>query len=231
MFKVLWLVLSLLIVADARENPFVSFSATKNVTTHITEERADFNGTIHTLPSSARILKSVTLTFQNLDGSIGEDVVGVEQNVDWHKPIVVEYKKSAEESLPLPPVAKKESIKSVKQEPEKIVQSTPKLQQEAKVENFQLNDKISFTLGENEIRLFNKDIKIRDFLVTNPYKIVLDFKKDGVFSTKTISFQKAPFVSATMGDHDGFYRIAILLDGQYRYALEAFDGGYVIRLK
>lgn len=43
-------------------------------------------------------LKSVTLTFQNLDGSIGEDVVGVEQNVDWHKPIVVEYKEKARKS-------------------------------------------------------------------------------------------------------------------------------------
>jgi hypothetical protein len=40
-----------------------------------------------------------------------------------------------------------------------------------------------------------------------------------------------PFVLATMGDHDGFYRIAILLDGQYRYDIAKITEGYKINLK
>ena len=44
-------------------------------------------------------------------------------------------------------------------------------------------------------------------------------------------FKKASFVSATLGTHDGFYRIAILLDGHYRYDLQPFNGGYIIKLK
>ena len=72
---------------------------------------------------------------------------------------------------------------------------------------------------------------MRDFLITDPYKVVIDFKKESTYPTKTLEFQKAPFASATLGTHDGFYRIAILLDGQYRYDLQAFNGGYIIKLK
>lgn len=82
----------------------------------------------------------------------------------------------------------------------------------------------------NEIKIFTKDLKIRDFLVADPYKIVLDFKRTRSFATKTVDL-KNPFVLATLGEHKDFYRIAILLDGHYRYDLQTFEGGYSIKLK
>ena len=99
------------------------------------------------------------------------------------------------------------------------------------VSTFKLADDLSFYINQKEITIFTKDTKMRDFLIADPYKVVIDFKKVSSYATKTLEFQKAPFVSATLGDHDGFYRIAILLDGHYRYDIETFKGGYIIKLK
>jgi len=83
----------------------------------------------------------------------------------------------------------------------------------------------------NEISIFTKESKIRDFLIADPYKVVVDFKKESSFGTKTLNLATPPFVSATLGNHEGFYRIAILLDGHYRYDILPFNGGYIIKLK
>lgn len=42
--------------------------------------------------AGARILKSASITFQNIDGSISEDIIAGDQNVDWHYPLVLSSK-------------------------------------------------------------------------------------------------------------------------------------------
>ena len=39
---------------------------------------------------------------------------------------------------------------------------------------------------------------------------------------------KAPFSKIRMGNHDGYYRVVIELDGQYRYKLETQERDYTI---
>ena len=244
MQKILWLVLSLAVILEARENPFETSMSPQSVgkTTQIKDELADFTNTTLSLPSSARILKSASVTFQNLDGSISEEIVAIDQNVDWHLPLILSSQK-ADTTVPKPimqsSVAMPETPKNIEK---KVVSTPPLLKEESPVKNqmtanvamensFKLNDDISFFINQNEITIFTKDTKIRDFLIADPYKVVIDFKQINSYGTKTLEFKKAPFGSATLGSHDGFYRIAILLDGHYRYDLQAFNGGYVVKLK
>jgi hypothetical protein len=67
MQKILWLFLSLAVILEARENPFETGMSPQTVgqTTQIKDERTDFTNTTITLPSSARILKSASVTFKN----------------------------------------------------------------------------------------------------------------------------------------------------------------------
>ena len=241
MQKILWLFLSFVVILEARENPFETQMSPQIVgqTTQIKDERTDFQTASITLPSSARILKSASVTFQNLDGSISEEIIGIEQNVDWHLPLILSSQKKETPPSPSPvilPETKKMVEKKVVSAPAPTLETESATKKtislNSSTENsFKLNDDLSFFINQNEITIFTKELKVRDFLIADPYKIVVDFKKVNTYGTKTLEFQKAPFVSATLGSHDGFYRIALLLDGHYRYDLRAFNGGYIIKLK
>ncbi len=217
----------------ARENPFSlaldPLDAGK--TTQIQEERVEFNSTKITLPSSARILKSASVTFQNLDGSISEEIVAINQDVNWHYPLVLiaEKPKSFEPTLVEMMDAKKSQSQKIEQikMPKLEKSTTTSIKKSALAENVSVE-----VIDAKTIHIYSTDKKARDFLVTSPYKVVVDFLKEkSVFSTKTLELAKAPFVSVTLGDHDGFYRLAILLDGHYRYDIVPIEKGYAITLK
>ncbi|WP_051906678.1 MULTISPECIES: AMIN domain-containing protein [unclassified Sulfurospirillum] len=235
MQKILWLFLSLAMILEARENPFETSMSPQTVgkTTQIKDELTDFKSTTLTLPSSARILKSASVTFQNLDGSISEEIVAVEQNVDWHLPLLLSQKTETNASKPSVPVVTPPSIEKKDLPPAPLLkEEKPTTKVSANTGNtFKLNEDLSFFIHQNEITIFTKESKIRDFLIADPYKVVIDFKKVNAYGTKNLVFNQAPFVSATLGSHDGFYRIALLLDGHYRYDLQAFNGGYIVKLK
>jgi len=235
MQKILWLFLSLAVILEARENPFETSMSPQTVgkTTQIKDELTDFKSTTLTLPSSARILKSASVTFQNLDGSISEEIVAIDQNVDWHLPLMLSQKTETNAPIPSVPVVTPLPIEKKDLPPAPILkEEKPSSTANTNASNaFKLNEDLSFFINQNEITIFTKESKIRDFLIADPYKVVIDFKKVNAYGTKSLEFNKAPFVSATLGSHDGFYRIALLLDGHYRYDLQAFNGGYIVKLK
>lgn len=216
----------------ARENPFSlaldPLDAGK--ATHVKEERAEFNSTKITLPSSARILKSASVTFQNLDGSISEEIVAINQDVNWHYPLILiaDKPKSFEPTL----VEMMDAKKAQSQKIEQI--KMPKLEKSTQImKNTTLAEGVSIeVIDAKTIHIYSSDKKARDFLVSSPFKVVVDFLKEkSVFSTKTLELSKAPFVSVTLGNHDGFYRLAILLDGHYRYDIMPIEKGYAVTLK
>ncbi|MBN2871044.1 MAG: AMIN domain-containing protein, partial [Campylobacterales bacterium] len=53
-----------------RENPFFPISDTRHVTSNIPDTKPPLDTLRYHLPDQARLLKEVTLTFQNLDGTI-----------------------------------------------------------------------------------------------------------------------------------------------------------------
>jgi hypothetical protein len=192
----------------ARENPFVPLKSSKDIgeATSIKDTRKEFVAQSITLPSSARILKSMELHYQNLDGSIESKVVLIDKNIDWHDEFVLQklQDKSVTMQEPIPSISDEEEQSEVKIEIKKSVDFQNRL---------------------------TKDKKLRDFLVTDPYKIVIDFKKDLSFTTKNFLVDVKPFRKVVFGNHNGYYRLVIELDGQYLYNLEETEEGYQIRVK
>ena len=199
----------------ARENPFepVKTSTTTGKATYKQDTMKNFQEIKTQLPSSARILKKVEFVFQNLDGSIETKSLGVDKKIDWHDEFVVKKANDAIKSMPTLP-------KSMSMKNETKPRTT-----------IEFKDIVSFSISDKAIQIQTADEKIRDFLVTDPHKIVLDFKKEISFYTKVYNLKTKFFKSIAIGKHDGYYRVAIELDGKYLYNLKKVSKGYLINLK
>ena len=221
----------------ARENPFemADASIAEGKATQIEEKRTNFESATLKLPSSARILKSVSITFQNLDGSISEEVQGIDKDVDWHNTLTLQSLKNIlnkpHDETPIalavstPPALTKKSDVSI---PKKDIIN---ISVNSKSNEFIFSDFIRLDINDKQLKILTHDTKVRDFLINDPYKVVVDFQRISSFATKTLSLQKAPYMSASLGNHDNFYRVAIALDGQYRYDIQKVEDGYLISLK
>jgi len=205
------LILIVLSVA-ARENPFEAISTSKTIgkATYKKDIIENFTSVKVQLPSTSRILKSVEFHFQNLDGSIESKKIKIDKKIDWHDELVV--KKLADDLYP----------------PDTPVLSAPK---KNKIKKITFKNIIIFSLDGKSLQIQTKDKKIRDFLVSDPYKIVVDFKKEVSFYTKVYNLKTKYFKSITIGKHSGYYRVVIELDGKYLYSKEKVKDGYIFRLR
>lgn len=199
----------------ARENPFafIETAGTTGKATYKKDTRENFSQEQFSLPSTARILKTIEFSFQNLDGSIETKSINVDKKIDWHDALVIKKLNEVEENIQAP-----------------VDTVIPKVVQKKKTEiNFK--NIALFTVSDKEFHVKTTDNKIRDFMVTNPYKVVLDFKNDIAFYTKNYALKTKYYKSITVGNHDGYYRVAIELDGKYQYDLQKVEDGYLINLK
>jgi len=85
------IVLFLLVITflSARENPFIPVVTNEN---NNLIKRQTFKEINTTLPSDARILKSVTFTYQTLTGSILTKTINIDKAINWHSPIYISQK-------------------------------------------------------------------------------------------------------------------------------------------
>jgi len=212
--KLIFILLILSVSLIARDNPFSSVKDLQGMGKAITikDTRENFSEVKMILPSTARILKEVELHYQNLDGSIQSKTIKIDEKIDWHDELVLQKIKDT----------KKRYIEPIKVE-------EPMSEPNQKVLNFK--DIISFAINDKKLHVTTDDVKIRDFLITNPYKIVLDFKRELAFTTKKFNLTTTKFKDITIGKHDGYYRVVILLDGQYKYTLQKINNGFIITLK
>ena len=180
----------------ARDNPF--FPADPNAiqvtTSNRVEVLAPFSTQNISLPNSARAVKAITITYQNLDGSIANETMDLNNKIDWHEPFVVTQKQTHL-------VEKEKSKKS-------------------KVINAKF---IKFSSSGKKMNIITKDKLLRNFMLTNPHRVVMDFSRNTSFRPKHFSINKAPFKKIRMGNHDKYYRVVIELDGQYKYKLQASE--------
>lgn len=68
----------------SRENPF---KPVVSGDTQVVIQKTNFSSAKMTLPDSARVLKSITLNYQNMDGTISKKTLKINQAIDWHYPI------------------------------------------------------------------------------------------------------------------------------------------------
>ncbi len=214
MIRFLLLSLFILVTLNARENPFFASSGEKDIPFTSNENRTKLplkRATI-SLPAQARVLQKVTLEYQNLDGSIEKKSIELDNAVDWHLPVFISQSYNEEE---------KNNTTKLKR---KISKKTDNYNEIAS------NKYVKFYSSNKTLKLVTEDKLLRSFLLVNPHRIVLDFKRDSNMKSYSKNISKNIFTKVRIGNHDGYYRVVIELDGLYRYKVNKIDTGYRILL-
>jgi hypothetical protein len=197
-------------------NPFFppkeSEQSTTTITTNTPQRHEPLRQATISLPSSARILKEISVEYINLDGSTERKSIAVDNTIDWHLPLVISQANVNNTVMNSTAVSEKE-IKVDSKDKELV--------------NFKF---ISFSSKGKTIRINTKDKYLRNFLIVNPYRIVVDFKSDKNFNSFTKMLPNSIVKSIRVGNHDDFYRVVLELDGQYRYTFSQDANGCVLLL-
>ena len=210
MIKLLFTLLFLQIFLEARDNPF--FPSKGELDIPVTSNQVEIlpklkNATI-SLPSTARNIESITIKYKNLDGSVSEKKQEIDNSIDWHLPIFVSQSYNLIEKKAKQKVKKKIAYKKI-----------------ASLKYINVYD------ANRDIKVLTKDKMIRDFMLTGPHRIVCDFKRDiDSRSFEKIVKKNSIVKRVKLGNHDGYYRVVIELDGHYKYKSKKADGGYIFNL-
>lgn len=200
------LILSLLLAASSmgRENPFFALdpSKTQKTTSNVIESKPPLQSVSYTLPDQARILKEVTFTVQNVDGSIENRKIVIDQSVDWHRPIQLSQSGA--------------------------VASKAVTQNSSSSADFGF---IRFHTNGKTLTINTTDPLSRHFVLSDPNRIVLDFKRNANFRAEEKSLNAAPFKSVMMSNHSKFVRATITLDGRYSYTLNQSGNSIIVNCK
>lgn len=187
----------------ARENPFFSANdSAKNVTSNIPDTAPPLGTLSYNLPDQARVLKEVTFTYQNADGSIETRKIDLDKALDWHKPLLITQ---GGKSSAIPTNAK--SISS------------------AQLQFIQVAS------TKKGLRVTSAAPLMRHFALSNPNRIVLDFKHVKPFDKEEKVLNAAPYTNAVLTHHGTFARAAIMLDGRYDYTLKQSGNTIVLKCK
>lgn len=215
MFKSIVLLISLILSLTARENPFFPSKDSQDlsISTNKVQQHDQLKRAALTLPSSARIIREVSVEYVNLDGSIEKKSISLDNSIDWHLPIFISqsYTNDMVEKEPTP--LKKE------------VQPVKKEQKFKKIADYQF---ISFFTRGKKLQIMTDDKMIRSFMLLDPYRIVVDFKRDSDFRSYHETLKKSIFKSIRIGNHKGYYRVVIELDGQYKYDFKKDGKSYIL---
>lgn len=199
----LTLLLCMVIVSlFGRDNPFFPANPNDKQTpsTNKVESLKPFTTQQIALPNSARAIKAVVIEYQNLDGSVSSEKLDLNNAIDWHEPLII---------------SQKQITKSTEAKSENAVKSFG-------------NKFISFTPVHKSMQITTTDTLLRNFMLSSPNRIVMDFSRDTSFKPKEFKINHAPYKSVRMGNHDKYYRVVIELDGQYRYKLQTSEKEYTI---
>ncbi|MGE0737854.1 AMIN domain-containing protein [Sulfurimonas sp.] len=217
--KVLSLFALLILTLHARENPFFPPEGEKDIfiTTNKDNSKIPLKQAAITLPSQARVLQKVTIELKNLDGSIETKSIELDNSIDWHLPIFISqgYRETA---VPTPK----------EKELSKTTTTTPTPTKKNDIQNG-IGPKLS--VEGKSLKVTTKNEAIRNFLIANPHRIVIDFNS----SAEVTSFVKKDFdkvfQEVRVGNHKNYYRVVIELDGFYKYNFKKVDDGYIVELK
>ncbi len=75
-----------------------------------------------------------------------------------------------------------------------------------------------------------KDPLLRVFFLAEPFRLVMDFKKNVDFLTVTKNIKNSYIKKVVVGAHEGFYRVVIYFDSKYSYKTKKSDEGIIVEL-
>lgn len=185
----------------ARDNPFSDVVTTETfpVSTNIPKTLTRLKKEEFSLPDTARVLKKITIEYQNLDGSVHTLITGIDKTVDWHKPLILTHSHRSSSS--------------------KYFKERVKL------------PFIRFSTKGYKMKVSTKDKLIRHFMLPKPHRIVMDFKGTSHFLAKKFTQFSKPFKKIRLGNHNGFYRVVVELDGQYEYQEKSDNSGITLSVR
>ena len=220
MKKFLLFAFVLVVSLNARENPFFPPEGEKDIPFTSNEQKIipPLKRATIELPSHARVLESVTISFKNLDGSIENKKINLENSVDWHLPVFISQ---SYEAISTPNAAVKEMPKPKKKS------AVKKKMEYKEIASMQF---AKFYSSGKYLKILTSDKMLRNFLLVHPHRIVLDFKRDSSMKSYIKKIPKNTFTKIRVGNHDGYYRVVIELDGYYRYKIKDIEGGYSLKL-
>jgi len=190
---------SLLITAlFARENPFFSLSegGILPVSSEKNDHKPPLTSMTYNFPNNSRLLKDVSFTFQNIDGSFETRKLEIDQTIDWRSPLVLSQATSRQSS----------GISEGKSS------STSA--------GF-----IQFISSGNRISIVTQEPMLRHFTLSDPDSVVLDFKHSGVFESYQKELSTAPYTKAKITNHGKFARVVLTLDGRHICNVSKTDQG------
>jgi len=198
----------------ARENPFFPVDNSQDIplTSNKVEKAPPLKRATMTLPSTARILQSVTVEYKNLDGSIATKKIQLNNALDWHLPLFISQNYCSAS----------ESVQAKKQ------RTIQKKVHFAKIASLPF---ITFYADVKKLKITTKDKLLRDFLLVKPHRIVCDFKRQTDIGSYVKQVKiKSNFKKIRIGTHKGYYRVVIELDGYYQYKIKKTATGYLFTL-
>lgn len=250
MIRILLITLFLLINTQARENPFFPMEGEKDIpyTSNLNKKTPKLKRATITLPSQARVIKKVTIEYENLDASQETKSIELDNTVDWHLPIFISQsytEQPTERPIVKKRIVKKATVKkstvkksiSKKSPPKKVIAketSTEKLVEKkttGKYKNIAQIEYAKFFAFEKNLEIVTNDELLRDFLLVQPHRIVMDFKRESSMKTYLQNVKNSIFTKIRIGNHDGYYRVVVELDGYYRYKLKKLSSGCLITLQ
>ncbi|MEK6658508.1 MAG: AMIN domain-containing protein [Campylobacterota bacterium] len=218
MIKVLFITALLLYTLNARENPFFPSAGEKDMPISSNENRSKepLKRAAIALPAQARILQKVTIEYKNLDGTVENKSIELDNSVDWHLPVFVSQNYAENQKT-----AQSEDTQAKKE----VKQKDSTYKTIASVEN------LSFVSSGRSLKIVTTDEVLRNFLLVHPHRIVIDFKKNEDVKSYVKKDSQNIFKEIRIGNHDGYYRVVVELDGYYRYDFKKVSDGYQIELK
>lgn len=230
--RYLLLVCLSLLFLEARENPFkpIIDNTVLPVSSNKIEKAPPFKEARIQLPVDARVLTSVAVYYQSIDGSIKKEIISIDRSIDWHKPLVLTQTGMENRSPGREEDRNVTKRKETSGEPE-MTHGSEKTSAAPKAV-FKPFPFVTVEIEGKEARIVTKDEKIRSLHLVHPFKIAVDFNRTtGRFLTRHKKIDFPPYTDVAIGNHHGFYRIVITYDAPYKYRIEKTDDGYVIRLR
>jgi len=91
---------------------------------------------------------------------------------------------------------------------------------------------VKINLKDKQIYIRTKDELFRTFVLYNPFRIVLDFKRDVKFITINKDIKDNPYISKlVVGAHNNFYRISFYFKKKFNYKIKETKDGVMIELE
>lgn len=221
----------------ARENPFVPIVNINNPSP--IEEIKELQKIAFNVPSDARILNKIKLIYTNVDGTLKEYEIDVNQGLDWHKVYMLldarelSVKEDKEQKTELK-VEDKIKLALNKEEEKEQPVKTPEIVEEVtryKPLEYTFSNDFNVILDKKNIHIKTHSNLLREFSLKNPNRIVMDFKTNNVLQNKHFKMEADYVDEIYSGVHRNFYRLVIKLDGIYDYDIQKNVGEYIIKLQ